>query len=63
MKIKEVTEPSDAALFEQLDAENTTGISTEDLVKVVRQERDGTWSQPMTAEELMDHLRKLANGG
>lgn len=63
MLIKEVTEPSHRRLFEQLDKENDTGLSTEDLVRIVRQEREGTWSQPMTGDELIAHLKGLVNGG
>lgn len=63
MKIKEVMEPSDGRLFEQLDADNNTGLATSDLVRIVRQEREGTWSEPMTGDELMAHLGRLANGG
>lgn len=63
MRIREITEPSDGLLFEQLDAENDTSISTEDLVRVVRQERSGIWSEPMSGDDLMEYLRKLADGG
>jgi hypothetical protein len=63
MKISEVTEPSDGRLFEQLDADNDTGLATSDLVRIVRQAREGKWSEPMTGDELMDHLGKLLNGG
>lgn len=63
MKIKEVMEPSDGKLFEQFDADNNTGLATRDLVRIVRQEREGTWSEPMTGDELMAYLGRLANGG
>lgn len=63
MRIREITEPSDATLLEQIEAENDSLISAEDLVRVVRQARDGTWSEPMTGDEMIEHLRKLANGG
>ena len=63
MRITEVTAPSERTLFEQIEAENDTGISTEDLVRIVRQERDGTWSEPMSADELIEHLRRLLHGG
>jgi hypothetical protein len=63
MKITEVTQPSDQRLFEQLDTNNDTGFATTDLVKVVRQHQEGTWSGPMTGEELMQILRKIAGAG
>lgn len=63
MRIREITEPSDVLLFEQLDADNDTSISTEDLVRVVRQERSGIWSEPMSGDDMMEYLRKLADGG
>ena len=59
MKITEVTQPSDQRLFEDLDKNNDTGYATADLVKVVRQHQSGQWSEPMTADEVTAHLRKL----
>jgi len=50
-------------LFEQLDTGNDTGFATTDLVKVVRQHQSGQWSEPMTAEELMDKLRGMVGAG
>jgi len=63
MKITEVTQPSDQRLFEELDRDNDTGYDTADLVKVVRQHQSGVWSEPMTAEEVMAQLRKIAGAG
>lgn len=63
MKINEVMEPSDGKLFEQLDADNNTGLATGDLVRIVRQAREGKWSEPMSGDELMAHLGKIINGG
>jgi hypothetical protein len=62
MKIHEVTQSSDQQLFEQLNQDNHTGYATQDLVKVVRQHQSGQWSQSMTGDQLMDQLRKIANG-
>jgi hypothetical protein len=57
MRINEVQQPSDKALFESIDAENTTGFLTEDLVKVVRTHQANEWSEPMTAKELLESLK------
>ena len=58
MKIAEVTQPSDKQLFEQLDQDQTTGLSTPDMIKLVRQHQSGQWSEPMTADEVEALLRK-----
>ena len=57
MRINEVQQPSDKALFESINAENNTGYLTEDLVKIVRTHQANEWSQPMTAEELLESLK------
>jgi hypothetical protein len=56
MKITEVQKPSDRTLFESIDRENNTGFLTEDLVRIVRENEANRWSQPMTAEELLESL-------
>jgi hypothetical protein len=56
MKITEVQQPSDRTLFESIDRENNTGFLTEDLVRIVRENEANRWSQPMTAEELLESL-------
>ena len=55
MKITEVIEPTDQELFEALDAENDTGFSTDDLVKIVKSQ-NGTWSKPVTGDEMIARL-------
>jgi len=57
MRINEVQQPSDKALFESIDAENNTGFLTEDLVKVVRTHQANEWSGPMTGEQLLESLK------
>lgn len=57
MRINEVQQPSDKALFESIDAENNTGYLTEDLVKVVRTHQANEWSEPMTGEQLLESLK------
>lgn len=56
MKITEVQQPSTRALFESLDQDNDTGLLTEDLVRIVREHQAARWSQPMTADELLESL-------
>lgn len=56
MKINEVSQLSDKTLFESLDKTNTTGYATEDLVKIVRTEKNNEWSKPMTMEELFEEM-------
>lgn len=58
MKINEVTQMSDQALFESIDRTNDSGIATSDLVKVVRAQESDQWSDPMSADEF---LAKMAN--
>ncbi len=57
MRINEVQQPSDKALFESIDADNNTGFLTEDLVKIVRAHQANEWSEPMTAEQMMESLK------
>ena len=45
MKINEVTKTNREALFEELDADNTTGFSTETLVKVVEAHQANVWEE------------------
>lgn len=58
MKINEVTQMSDKALFEAIDKDNDSGIATFDLVKVVRADQANQWSDPMSAD---DFLAKMSN--
>ena len=43
MKIKEVTQNESEALYEALDAENDTGVSTKNLVKMVAAHKSNKW--------------------
>jgi len=44
MKINELTQMSDAALFESINSTNDSGISTADLVQVVRADQLNQWT-------------------
>lgn len=60
MKINEVLEPSEQALFEAIDAENDSGIATQDVVDIVKARRS-PYSQ-VTADEFQKLIREWANG-
>jgi hypothetical protein len=62
MNLNEIKQPSDKTLFESIDQENDTGFLTEDLVKITRAHQDNTWSEPMTSEQLSEHIRKICGG-
>lgn len=55
---KKPQDMSDEELFEVLDAENDTEFATSDLVEIIRSV-DGPWSEPMTAEEVIEDMRQL----
>lgn len=59
MKINEVTQPSEKSLFEAVDADNDTGLRTEDVVKIIKS-RNGPWSKTMTGDEFDAHLTEMA---
>lgn len=59
MKINEVLEPSEQALFEAVDADNDTGLRTEDVVKIIKT-RNGPWSDTYTPEEFTARLDEMA---
>lgn len=56
MKINEVSQPSDQTLFESFDADNHTGLLTEDLVQIARAHHQAHWGQPQTADELLAEM-------
>jgi hypothetical protein len=56
MKIKEVTQTADAALYEEIDANNDTGVSTDDLVKLVNTEKSSNWTRFNDFFEYLDML-------
>jgi hypothetical protein len=55
MKITEVLLSSDKALFEAVDAENDTEISSADLVNIIKSANE-PWSEPMTGKEFDEYL-------
>lgn len=61
MKLTEVQQPSDKALFEQIDSDNDTGFLTEDLVKIARA-KTGEWKEHLTEETFEAHIRKVCGG-
>lgn len=57
MNLKEVKQPSDQKLFEEIDRENDTDLLTEDLVKISRA-KDGAWKEH-TNEGFESHMKAL----
>jgi len=57
MRINEVTQPSEQALFEAIDASNDTGLRTDDVVAIIKS-ANGPWSKPMTGDEMMARLEE-----
>ena len=47
---------SDKALFEAVNAENYTEISSSDMVNIIKAASSGSWSKPMTGNEFDDYL-------
>ncbi len=56
MRLNEVTKLTEQELHEVIDATNDTGFATEDLVKIVVTEREGKWSEAMTADDLLAEM-------
>ncbi len=54
MKINEVAYKNAQALFEELDKDNDTGISTSDLVKIVEAHNSTEWT-----DSTMDEMYEL----
>ncbi len=59
MKIKEVTQNKSQALYEALDAENDTGVSTNDLVKIVEAHNENKWKTFESSADLFAYLDQL----
>lgn len=60
MKINEVLEPSENALFEAIDADNDSGIATSDLVDVVKARR-APYTK-VSADDFQKLIYEWANG-
>ena len=50
---------SDKALFEAVNAENYTEISSSDMVNIIKAASSGAWSKPMTGNEFDEYLDTL----
>ena len=61
MKFNEIKIPSTKKLTEQLDLDNQTGFLTEDLVKIVQEDRACKFSKLMTMEELLSEMAEWDN--
>jgi hypothetical protein len=58
MKITEVLQNNEQALFEVLDAANDTEFVTEDVMKVVKSEA-GAWSEPVSGEDFIAEMKSF----
>jgi len=60
MKINELIQLSDKALFESINSTNDSGIATADLVQVVRADQLNQWTEYASIDDFyadMDSLR------
>ena len=58
MKLAEIQFKDEKAMFEAFNANNDTGFSTEDLVKIVKAHNASEWTAPMSAEEAIASFGK-----
>jgi len=56
MNFNEISQPSDRALYETIDASNNSNFLTEDLVQVVRASQNGKWDTFNSVTEVMESL-------
>jgi hypothetical protein len=59
MKSSEFTQLSGHMLYEALDQNNDTAVSTADLVRVVEAHRQNVWSDAVNGD---DYLKQLMEG-
>lgn len=59
MKIKEVTQNDADALYEALDTENDTGVSTKNLVRIVEAHVENKWKTFESSADLFAYLDQL----
>lgn len=54
---------SQEMLEEHIAKNNDTGLLAEDAAKIIRAAHDtSSWSEPMSGDELMERLRRIAEG-
>ena len=56
MKIKEVTQTADAALYEAINKKNKTGVKTSNLVKVMNARNANQWTEFDSVNDVMAWL-------
>lgn len=59
MKIKEVTQNEADALYEAIDAENDTGVATDNLVRMVNSHKENQWKTFESSADLFAYLDQL----
>jgi len=59
MKLNDVTKTDDEALYEALDTDNDTGVSTENLVKMAKADKSDEWTRYSSVDEYFAHLDNM----
>ena len=53
MNLKEVTLTNDQLLYEFVNQSNNTGFLTDDLISIIKADRENVWSESLTANEFL----------
>lgn len=61
MKIEEIVKSRKQLMIEQLEQHNASGFLTEDLVRVVEAAEENQWSQPCTANDILQEMQAWQN--
>ncbi len=59
MRLSEIIRLEGNALREAIESENTTGVSTDDLVRIVNAHREDQWKSFDSVESLSEYLDQL----
>lgn len=59
MRLSEIVRLEGQALREAIESENQTGVSTDDLVRIVEAHRSGEWKTFETVESFNEYLDRL----
>jgi len=57
MKRNDVTNYNDNALYEAIDTDNQSGVSTDDLVEMVNSHNSDNWQTVTSVKDAMDAMR------
>lgn len=59
MRLSEIVRLEGRALREAIESENTTGVSTDDLIRIVNAHREDQWKSFDSVESLNEYLDQL----